>query len=64
MNRCLRRLEIYTGNIQNTLNTHVQNTTHWHEEQQQEMAQINERLQQQHEQQMAFWRHMGFYPGP
>jgi hypothetical protein len=64
MSRCLGRLEIYTGNIQNTLNTHVQNTTHWHEEQQQKMAQINERLQQQHKQHTTFWRHMGFYPRP
>ena len=42
VNNRLGGLEIRTGEIQNTLNTHVQDSTQWHQQQQQQMAQ-NER---------------------
>jgi len=57
-------LEICTGEIQNTLHTHVQDSAQWHQQQQQQMAQINVMLQQQREQHVAYWRFMGFNPRP
>jgi hypothetical protein len=54
INTHLRGLEIQTGEIQNTINIHVQNTTQWkqqasqwHQKQQHQFADINMLLQQQ-----------------
>jgi len=63
VNNRLGGLEIYTSEIQNTLNTHVQDSVQWHQQQQQQMAQMNAMLQLQREQQAAYWRYMGFNPG-
>jgi hypothetical protein len=46
-NTHLEGLELYTGEIQNTLNTHVQNETQWHQQQQQQSMDINTLLRQQ-----------------
>jgi hypothetical protein len=54
INTRLEGLEIHTGEIQNTLNTHVQDTRQWHQQQQQQFADINALLRQQHEAQGAY----------
>jgi hypothetical protein len=57
-------LELHTGEIQNTLNTQVQSTTQWHQQQQQQFTDINALLRQQQEAQATYWRSMGYNPGP
>jgi ADP-glucose pyrophosphorylase len=64
INTCLGGLEIHTGEIQHTLTTHVQNATQWHQQQQQQFVDINTLMRQQQEAQMAYWRSMGYNPGP
>ena len=64
INTRLGGLEIRTGEIQNTLNTLVQDMRQWHLQQQQQFADINALLRQQQETQMAYWRSMGYNPGP
>jgi len=51
INTRLGGLEIHTGEIQNTLNTHVQDTTQWQQQQQQQMSTL---LKQQHDYAMAY----------
>ena len=64
INTRLGGLEIRIGEIQNTLNTHVQDTRQWHLQQQQQFVDINALLRQQQEAQAAYWRSMGYNPGP
>ena len=64
INTHLEGLEIRTGEIQNTLNTHVQDMRQWHVQQQQQFADINALLRQQQEAQAAYWQSMGYNPGP
>jgi hypothetical protein len=54
INTRLGGLELRTGEIQNTLNTHVQSTTQWHQQQQQQFTDINALLRQQQEAQVAY----------
>jgi hypothetical protein len=54
INTRLGGLELRTGEIQNTLNTHVQSTTQWHQQQQQQFTDINALLRQQQEAQAAY----------
>ena len=53
------------------LNTHVSDTTQWHQQQQhwqqqhhQQMMQMNALLKQQYDQMMGYWQHQGYNPGP
>ena len=69
-------LEIRQGELQNTLNVHVQQSTDWWQQQQQwqdqqqqlhnlqmeQITQMNERMRMQHEQQPAYWRSLGYNP--
>jgi hypothetical protein len=72
INTRIRGLEIRTGEIQNMLNTHLPDTTQWHQQQQQQwqqqhhqqMMQLNALLKQQHDQMMGYWQHLGHNSGP
>ena len=64
INTHLGGLEIHTGEIQNTLNTHVHDMRQWHLQQQQQFVDINVLLRQQQKAQAAYWRSMGYNPGP
>jgi hypothetical protein len=56
------------GEIQRTLNTHVQDTVQWQQQwqlqQQQQWVQTNAMLKQQHDQQLAYWQSQGYNPRP
>ena len=64
INTRLGGLEIRTGEIQNMLNIHVQDTTQWQLQRQQQMAQMNALLKQQHDTQLTYWWSMGYNPRP
>ena len=64
INTRLGGLKIRIGEIQNTLNTHVQDTRQWHLHQQQQFIDINALLRQQQEAQAAYWRSIGYNPEP
>ena len=49
INNRLRGLKIRTGEIQNTLNTHVQDMAQWQLQQQQQMTQMNALLKQKYD---------------
>ena len=64
INMRLGVLDIRTGEIQNTLETHVQDTTQWRQQQHQQMMDMNALLKQQHDYMMGYWQSQGYNPGP
>ena len=64
INMRLGALDIRTGEIQNTLETHVQDTTQWRQQQHQQMMDMNALLKQQHDYMMGYWQSQGYNPGP
>ena len=55
-------LEVRTGNIENTLNTHVQNTAVWRQQADQHFTNIGNTLRRSEAQWKAYWRSQGFDP--
>ena len=58
----LGAVELRTGEIQNTLNTYVQDSTAWQQQTQANFTNINEMLRRNEEATKAYWRYMGYNP--
>ncbi|CAO2167035.1 unnamed protein product [Urochloa humidicola] len=64
INARVGQLQIQTNDIRNTLGGFMQSTTQWQQQYGQRFDDLAERLRIQQEEQRAYWRSQGYYPGP